>query len=65
MFNNCVIVIEGYEFPIRLFPMPMKECDVVVGMDWLAKYQASIVCNQKMIRIVMPDQRTIVIYGDR
>ena len=64
VFKNCIIMIKDCELPIRLFPMPMKEFDVVVGMDWLAENKASIVCNEKIIRMELPDKRTVVLYGD-
>ena len=45
--------------------MPMKEFDVVVGMDWLAEHRTSIICNKKMIKVILPERGTVVIYGDR
>ncbi|XP_024990541.1 uncharacterized protein LOC112524825 [Cynara cardunculus var. scolymus] len=64
VFDNCQIEIEDYGLPIRLFPLPMREFDVVVGMDWLAENQASIVYNKKLINIDLPGKGPIVIYGD-
>nr|GEW17743.1 zinc finger, CCHC-type, retrotransposon Gag domain protein [Tanacetum cinerariifolium] len=39
--------------------------DIVIGMDWLDKYDANILCSQKLIRVVNPQGREIIIYGDR
>ncbi|GJZ77052.1 putative reverse transcriptase domain-containing protein [Tanacetum coccineum] len=34
--------------------------DVVIGMDWLAKYQAVIICDEKIIRIPYGDEVLII-----
>ncbi|GKB36042.1 putative reverse transcriptase domain-containing protein [Tanacetum coccineum] len=34
-----------------LMPVELGSFDVIIGMDWLAKYQAVIVCAEKIIRI--------------
>lgn len=64
IFDNCFIDIEGCGIPIQLFPMTLNEFDVVVGIDWLAENQASIVCNKKLINIVLLEKGPVVIYGD-
>ncbi|GJU59861.1 putative reverse transcriptase domain-containing protein [Tanacetum coccineum] len=37
--------------------------DVIIGMDWLVKYQAIIVCAEKIIRIPWGNE-TLVVHGD-
>nr|GEY93721.1 putative reverse transcriptase domain-containing protein [Tanacetum cinerariifolium] len=37
--------------------------DAIIGMDWLAKYQAVIVCAEKIIRIPWGNE-TLIIHGD-
>ncbi|GKA96663.1 putative reverse transcriptase domain-containing protein [Tanacetum coccineum] len=32
-------------------PVELGSFDVIIGMDWLAKYHALIVCDEKVIRI--------------
>nr|GFC08815.1 putative reverse transcriptase domain-containing protein [Tanacetum cinerariifolium] len=34
--------------------------DVIIGMDWLAKYHAVIVCDEKLIRIPFGNETLIV-----
>ncbi|KAI3756963.1 hypothetical protein L6452_04495 [Arctium lappa] len=65
IYDGCSIDIDGHTFPLRLYPMGMEEFDVTVGMDWLASNDASIVCNKKLIRIALPDQKEVIVYGDR
>nr|GEV94451.1 putative reverse transcriptase domain-containing protein [Tanacetum cinerariifolium] len=37
--------------------------DAIIGMDWLAKYQAIIMCAEKIIRIPWGNE-TLIIHGD-
>ncbi|GJU64602.1 putative reverse transcriptase domain-containing protein [Tanacetum coccineum] len=37
--------------------------DVIIGMDWLAKYQAVIVCAKKVVRIPWGNE-TLIVRGD-
>ncbi|GJU39011.1 putative reverse transcriptase domain-containing protein [Tanacetum coccineum] len=39
--------------------------DVIIGMDWLAKYHAVIVCAEKIVRIPFGDEILIVRDGTR
>ncbi|GKB57401.1 hypothetical protein Tco_0913587 [Tanacetum coccineum] len=47
---------------------PRPECshyfDVIIGMDWLSKYHARIICDEKVIHIPI-DGETLIIRGDR
>ncbi|GJR20310.1 putative reverse transcriptase domain-containing protein [Tanacetum coccineum] len=46
-----------------LMPVQLGSLDVIIGMDWLAKYQAVIVCAEKIIRIPWENE-TLIVYGD-
>nr|GFC38047.1 putative reverse transcriptase domain-containing protein [Tanacetum cinerariifolium] len=37
--------------------------DVIIGMDWLAKYHALIVCDKKVVRILYGNE-VLIIRGD-
>ncbi|GKF60523.1 hypothetical protein Tco_0177309, partial [Tanacetum coccineum] len=37
--------------------------DVIIGMDWLAKYHALIICDEKVVRIPYGDE-VLIIRGD-
>jgi hypothetical protein len=47
--SNCPIVIEGRVLPAKLAVFGMLGFDVILGMDWLAKYDASIHCHRKEV----------------
>ncbi|GJY58479.1 reverse transcriptase domain-containing protein [Tanacetum coccineum] len=65
VFQNCEVEIDNENFLIDLIPMPMGEIDVVIGMDWLSKYDAIISCQNKLIRIKTTSGGETFIYGER
>ncbi|GJW00194.1 putative reverse transcriptase domain-containing protein [Tanacetum coccineum] len=44
-------------------PVELGSFDVIIGMDWLAKYQAVIMCAEKIVRIPWKN-KTLIIHGD-
>ncbi|GJY83500.1 putative reverse transcriptase domain-containing protein [Tanacetum coccineum] len=46
-----------------LMPVELGSIDVIIGMDWLAKYQAIIVCAEKIICIPWGNE-TLIVRGD-
>ncbi|GJR49915.1 putative reverse transcriptase domain-containing protein [Tanacetum coccineum] len=47
----------------NLMPLEFGSLDVIIGMDWLAKYQAVIVCAEKIVRIPWGNE-TLIVHGD-
>jgi hypothetical protein len=47
--GNCPIVIEGRVLPAKLAVFGMMGFDVILGMDWLSKYNANMDCRRKEI----------------
>ncbi|GJW17700.1 hypothetical protein Tco_0025136 [Tanacetum coccineum] len=45
-------------------PIELGSFDVIIGMDWLAKYQAVIVCTEKIICIPWGNE-TLIVHGNR
>ncbi|GKE58231.1 putative reverse transcriptase domain-containing protein [Tanacetum coccineum] len=44
-------------------PVEMGSFDVIISMDWLAKYHAVIVCDKKLVRVPFGD-KILIFYGD-
>ncbi|GKG13242.1 putative reverse transcriptase domain-containing protein [Tanacetum coccineum] len=53
----------GHPFNIDLIPVEFGSFNVIIGMDWLLKYHALIVCDEKVIRIPYGDE-VLIIRGD-
>jgi hypothetical protein len=48
------VEIRGIEFPANLIVMGTQEIDVILGINWLDKYQAVINCDKRTIKLVFP-----------
>ena len=46
--------IRGIAFPANLIVMGTQGIDVILGMNWLDKYQAVISCDKRTIKLVSP-----------
>ncbi|GKD85030.1 putative reverse transcriptase domain-containing protein [Tanacetum coccineum] len=51
IIRGCTLYFLNHPFHIDLMPLELGSLDVIIGMDWLAKYQAVIVCAKKIVRI--------------
>ncbi|GJY25549.1 reverse transcriptase domain-containing protein [Tanacetum coccineum] len=51
ILKGCTLNFLNHQFNINLMPVELGSFDAIIGMDWLAKYQAVIVCAEKIFRI--------------
>ncbi|GKC92416.1 putative reverse transcriptase domain-containing protein [Tanacetum coccineum] len=56
-------LVVSHPFDIDLMPVKLGSFDVIIGMDWLAKYRAVIVYDEKIVRIPYEDE-VLIIEGD-
>nr|GFA19571.1 hypothetical protein [Tanacetum cinerariifolium] len=63
ILRGCTLNLLNHPFNIDLMPVELGSFDVIIGMDWLAKYQAVIVCAEKIVRIPWGN-KTLIIQGD-
>ncbi|GKD36251.1 putative reverse transcriptase domain-containing protein [Tanacetum coccineum] len=49
-----------FVFEINLMPIKLGSFDVVIGMDWLSKYHARIICDEKVIHIPINGETLII-----
>ncbi|GJU81013.1 putative reverse transcriptase domain-containing protein [Tanacetum coccineum] len=50
IIRGCTLNFLNHPFNIDLMPIELGSLDVIIGMDWLAKYQDVIVCAKKIKR---------------
>ncbi|GKA16506.1 putative reverse transcriptase domain-containing protein [Tanacetum coccineum] len=50
IIRGCTLNFLNHPFNIDLMPAELGSLNVIIGMDWLAKYQAVIVCAKKIVR---------------
>ncbi|KAJ9544983.1 LOW QUALITY PROTEIN: hypothetical protein OSB04_024690 [Centaurea solstitialis] len=52
-------------FFVDLIPIDIRGFDVVIGMDWLIKNRAVIICYKRMVQIPVRNRDYLYIYGER
>ncbi|GJV42067.1 putative reverse transcriptase domain-containing protein [Tanacetum coccineum] len=63
ILRGCTLNFLNHLFNIDLLPVELGSFDAIIGMDWLAKYQAVIVCAEKIVRIPWGNE-TLIVRGD-
>ncbi|GKA84637.1 putative reverse transcriptase domain-containing protein [Tanacetum coccineum] len=58
------VVTVNHIFEIDLMPIELGTFDVIIGMDWLVKHDAVIVCGEKFIRIPY-GSKMLTVEGDK
>ncbi|GJS43746.1 putative reverse transcriptase domain-containing protein [Tanacetum coccineum] len=64
LIRGCTLNFLNHPFNIDLMPVEMGSFDVIIGMDWLAKYHVVIVYDEKLVRVPFGD-KTLIFHGDR
>nr|GFA59841.1 reverse transcriptase domain-containing protein [Tanacetum cinerariifolium] len=62
VIQGCTLTLLNQPFEINLMPIKLGSFDVVIGMDWLSKYHAKIICAEKVVHIPIDDE-TLIIRG--
>nr|GEY07008.1 reverse transcriptase domain-containing protein [Tanacetum cinerariifolium] len=60
VLRGCRLGLLGHSFDIDLMPVELGSFDVIISMDWLAKYHALIICDEKVVRIPYGDEVLII-----
>ncbi|GJY86218.1 reverse transcriptase domain-containing protein [Tanacetum coccineum] len=60
VIQGAILTLLNQPFEIDLMPNKLGSFDVVIGMDWLSKHHARIICNDKVIHIPI-DGETLII----
>nr|GFB45495.1 hypothetical protein [Tanacetum cinerariifolium] len=63
ILRGCTLNLLNHPFNIDLMPVKLGSFDAIIGMDWLAEYQAIIVCAEKIVRIPWGNE-ILIIHGD-
>ncbi|GKA89658.1 putative reverse transcriptase domain-containing protein [Tanacetum coccineum] len=64
VLRGCTLGMLGHPFNIDLMPIDLGSFDVIIGMDWLAKNHAVIVCDEKIVRIPYGNE-ILIVQGDK
>ncbi|GJY84124.1 putative reverse transcriptase domain-containing protein [Tanacetum coccineum] len=64
VIQGCTLILVNQSFEIDLMPIKLGSFDIVIGMDWLSKYHARIICDEKVKHINI-DGEILIIRGDQ
>jgi hypothetical protein len=53
------ITVRGVDFPSNLILLDSNGIDIILGMDWLSKYEGVIQCARKAVRLTKKDGTTV------
>ncbi|GKE77528.1 putative reverse transcriptase domain-containing protein, partial [Tanacetum coccineum] len=65
VIQGCQLEIEGHTFNIDLIPFGHESFDVIVGMNWLSRHKAEIVCHEKVVRIPLPNDEMLKVLAEK
>nr|GEW71006.1 putative reverse transcriptase domain, ribonuclease H-like domain, aspartic peptidase domain protein [Tanacetum cinerariifolium] len=60
VIQGCTLTLLNQPFEINLMPIKLSSFDVVIGMDWLSKYHAKIIYDEKVVHIPIEDETLII-----
>ncbi|GJX08619.1 putative reverse transcriptase domain-containing protein [Tanacetum coccineum] len=60
VLRGYMLGLLGHPFDIDLMPVELGSFNVIISMDWLVKYHALIVCDEKVVRIPYGDEVLII-----
>ena len=65
LLKSCVIQIKDREMLVGLILMDMYDNDIILGMDWLVAYHASVDCFGKEVVFRPPREPKFQFKGSR
>nr|GEV86287.1 putative reverse transcriptase domain-containing protein [Tanacetum cinerariifolium] len=63
ILRGCTLNFLNHPFNIDLMPVELDSFKAIIGMDWLTKYHAVIVCAEKIVRIPWGNE-ILIVHGD-
>ncbi|GKA70419.1 putative reverse transcriptase domain-containing protein, partial [Tanacetum coccineum] len=65
IIHDCKLELENSLFTIDLISLGHGSFEVIMGMDWLSKNKAEIVCREKVVRIPLKGGEVLRVQGER
>ncbi|GKA43959.1 putative reverse transcriptase domain-containing protein [Tanacetum coccineum] len=60
VIQGCTLILLNQPFEIDLMPIKLDSLDIIIDMDWLSKYHARIICDEKVIHIPINGETLII-----
>lgn len=65
VYRDCEIEIDNVVMLIAFLPLELVEFDVILGMDFLFRYHATVDCFKKKVKFEKPGEAVVVFKGSR
>ncbi|KAA3488234.1 reverse transcriptase [Gossypium australe] len=65
LFRSVPLEVQGMVFPADLMELSFAEFDLILGMDWLVKYQANLDCAAKRMVLRTLEDNEVSVIGER
>nr|GFA02580.1 hypothetical protein [Tanacetum cinerariifolium] len=62
IIQGCTLNFLNHPFTIEIMPVKLGSFDAIIGMDWLRRHHAVIVCDEKLVRVPFVNE-TLVFRG--
>nr|GEY75804.1 hypothetical protein [Tanacetum cinerariifolium] len=62
IIRGCTLNFLNHPFTIDLMPIELGSFDAIIGMDWLRRHHAVIMCDEKLVRVPFRNE-TLVFRG--
>nr|GEZ22385.1 putative reverse transcriptase domain-containing protein [Tanacetum cinerariifolium] len=62
IIRGCTLNFLNHPFTIDLMPIELGSFDAIIGMDWLRRHHAVIMCDEKLVRVPFRN-KTLVFRG--
>nr|GEV01974.1 putative reverse transcriptase domain-containing protein [Tanacetum cinerariifolium] len=63
VMRGCTLNLLNHPFNIDLMPVELGSFDIIIGMDWLRRCHAVIVCDEKLVRVPYGNE-TLIFLGN-
>nr|GFA18156.1 hypothetical protein [Tanacetum cinerariifolium] len=64
IMRGCTLNFLNHPFNIDLMPVELGSFEIIIGMDWLRRCHAMIVCDEKLVRVPYGNE-TLIFRGDK
>nr|GEZ43083.1 putative reverse transcriptase domain-containing protein [Tanacetum cinerariifolium] len=61
IIRGCTLNFLNHPFSIDLMPVELGSFDAIVGMDWLRRHHAVIVCNEKLVQVPFRNETLVFV----
>nr|GFB77034.1 hypothetical protein [Tanacetum cinerariifolium] len=59
IIRGCTLNFLNHPFTIDLMPVELGSFDAIIGMDWLRRHHAVIVCDEKLVRVPFENETLV------